>query len=109
MVLEVDIQIKNEFLSISPLLLLPFIENCFKHGGKGKDGIFRVNISLQQDEKLSLVVENSKKLYPAKNIPGGLGLENVRQRLNLLYPDQHQLLILDREDIYRTELSLRLR
>ncbi|MDW3652246.1 MAG: histidine kinase [Bacteroidia bacterium] len=107
--LEVDIQIKNEFLSISPLLLLPFIENCFKHGGKGKDGIFRVNISLKQDEKLWLVVENSKKQYPqAKKSPGGLGLENVRQRLHLLYPGKHQLLILEREDLYRSELSLHL-
>jgi len=108
--LKIDIQIKNEFLSISPLLLLPFIENCFKHGGKGKDGIFRVSISLQQEEKLSLIVENTKKQYSqAKRSPGGLGLENVRQRLNLLYPNQHQLLILDREDIYRSELSLHLR
>ncbi|MEL6255859.1 MAG: histidine kinase, partial [Bacteroidota bacterium] len=110
LLLTVDIQIQNEFLSISPLLLLPFIENCFKHGGKGKDGIFRVNISLQQKEKLSLVVENSKKQYPqSKSHPGGLGLENVRQRLNLLYPERHQLLILNREDMYRSELTLSLK
>jgi sensor histidine kinase YesM len=87
-----DIQIKDDEIRITPLIILPFIENCFKHGGAGEDGLFHIlyRIKASQNE-MTLLVENS---LPSREVQrkdsGGVGLVNVRQRLAHVYPD-HEL------------------
>lgn len=80
-------------LRIAPMLLLPFVENAFKHSKIEdlKNGWIRIDLRTQPDG-VELKVENSR---PAGGSPkdkvGGIGLRNVRRQLELLYPDQHTL------------------
>lgn len=105
---QADIAVQNDSMSIAPLLLLPFAENCFKHGGVGTDGLFKVEIDLYTDhKKLHFRLRNSKR--KANNAPthsGGVGLENIQKRLNLLYPDRHQLHISNTADHYEVTLEI---
>lgn len=109
--IETNISVQNDNLLVAPLLLLPFAENCFKHGGPGKDGLFRVNIELQADDRnLVFYIWNSKKNgLENKKHSGGLGLQNIRQRLALLYPGRHQLSIHNLPDAHSARLEINMR
>jgi two-component system, LytTR family, sensor kinase len=106
--IDEDIQMKNESLRVAPLILLPFAENCFKHGGPGQDGIFMIRILLHtQSNKLLFNIVNSKKRKnDSSAVQGGIGLDNIRQRLNLLYPGRHQLMIKDDPETYNVSLEI---
>jgi len=98
---------------IAPLLMLPFVENAFKHGVSEQIGQSWVNISVNvTDSGLRLKVSNSK----AEALPhdtdkhyGHIGLQNVRKRLELLYPEDHQLKVMDDEDTFLIVLDLKLK
>ncbi|MBP6812053.1 MAG: histidine kinase [Saprospiraceae bacterium] len=109
--IETDIVVQNDALKVAPLLLLPFAENCFKHGGPDKDGLFWVDIQLYaDDEKLVFQISNSKKNGQERNKhTGGLGLQNIRQRLSLLYPGRHELKIDNQPDAYKVRLEIKIR
>lgn len=98
---------------IAPLLLIPFIENSFKHGLSNQINHGWVNISMQiKGDHLLFEIENSKtpsqpKLTHRKS--GGIGLVNVRRRLNLLYDDRYQLKIKNEPNLYRVILDLNLK
>ncbi len=78
---------------IAPLLLLPFVENAFKHGVSGaNEAWLRIELSVN-DEQLVFLVENSLGEKLDADISSGIGLKNVRRRLELLYPDRHKLSI----------------
>lgn len=110
--LQVDssYSLTNDGVMVAPLILLPFAENCFKHGGVGADGLFRIQINLTSDnQKLTFEITNSKKNGKGNTeINGGVGLENIRQRLNLLYPKRHQLQISDQPATYSVRLEITL-
>jgi two-component system, LytTR family, sensor kinase len=90
---------------IAPLLLIPFVENAFKHGVTD-DPVRPVKIRIAvQDNRVALTVSN-KKNTSQKDANSGVGLVNVRRRLALLYPD-HELLISDNGQTYKTELLLK--
>lgn len=95
---------------IAPLLFIPFIENSFKHGVNNQIGSGYVNINLLiEGEELKLHVENGKPTEALQNSEsGGIGLENVRRRLNLIYPKRHKLQIQDKEDAFIVDLKLKL-
>ncbi len=109
--MQTNIAVLYDGLQVAPLLLLPFAENCFKHGGPGPDGLFSVNIQLQANEhQLVFYITNSKKNGVVKSPQtGGLGLQNIRQRLSLLYPDNHVLFIENRPDAYHVRLEINIR
>jgi len=83
----------SEF-KVAPLLLFPFIENSFKHGAskKVKEVWIKIRIATTP-QSLVLEVENNRYLDQAlrSQISGGVGLENVRKRLDIHYPKQHTL------------------
>lgn len=95
--------------SIEPMLLIPFVENAFKHGlGLVKDPC--IEIELNDDKKaLFFSVSNkvSKQHSEKKDESSGIGLANVRRRLELLYPDQHELKIEEKADSYLIELKIK--
>jgi hypothetical protein len=95
---------------IAPLLFIPFIENSFKHGVNNQIGTGFVHIELDvQGEDLHLTVANGKSgQAKEENGTGGIGLENVRRRLSLLYPKKHDLKITEDENTYRVDLKLHL-
>jgi two-component system, LytTR family, sensor histidine kinase AlgZ len=96
---------------IAPLIMLTFIENAFKHGASNTVGEAWVNIDLQvQNNQLKLKVANSKPETTAADANrhhGHIGLQNVRKRLDLLYPSAHQLKIMnDDEDTFLVVLEM---
>jgi two-component system, LytTR family, sensor kinase len=102
--------IKNDFL-IAPLILIGFVENAIKHVSHHKDRKNTVHIQLSNDDKTFFVkIRNSKDGFPMKEINGhgGIGLNNVKRRLELLYPGKHQLDLTETENYYLTELRLQL-
>jgi sensor histidine kinase YesM len=98
-------------IRIAPLLMLPFVENAFKHGVSNQlsDGWIRIDI-LMQDDTLVLKVENSKNtmLTPGQKPVSGIGLQNVRKRLELIYPDRYSLQLLDDVETYLAILRITL-
>ena len=98
----------NDKIKVSPLILLPFVENCFKHGGATAAGIFWINLKLKvYDNKFVFNIENSKKKKKNKTTNGGVGLQNIQQRLSLIYPNLHHLEIDDNEDFFSVLLEVK--
>jgi len=96
--------------SIAPLLLLPLVENAFKHISHHMEKTNFVHIRLSaQACNFTLQVINSKDPSPTKNQPGGIGLPNVKRRLELLYPGKHELEINEEKNVYSIRLQLNLR
>jgi two-component system, LytTR family, sensor kinase len=106
--IKMDIEVQNDSIKVAPLMLLPFAENCFKHGGIGQDGIFRIKILLRvDDKKLDFQIENSKKKHKENShTNGGAGLLNIQKRLILLYPDRHELRVDESPGSYNVKLEL---
>ncbi len=95
---------------IAPLMFIPFLENSFKHGLNQQIEKCFVNIVLNVDEDyLHFFIENGKPDYippPSQHRSGGIGLVNVRQRLNLLYPKSYELSIDDTPKSYAVNLMI---
>ncbi|MDT3404630.1 sensor histidine kinase [Mucilaginibacter terrae] len=102
--------LENKF--IAPLIMLPFVENAFKHGTSEKQGDVWININLSvSGNLLKFKVSNSKpdsSPADAQKHHGHIGLQNVKKRLELLYPSAHQLKIFDDDDAYLIVLELEL-
>lgn len=94
---------------ISPLILIPFIENAFKYGlNPERESDIAVAITIE-DTKLNLYVKNNKVVERiSEEEMSGMGMENTRQRLNYLYPNKHKLLIFDNNDVFEVKLSITL-
>jgi two-component system, LytTR family, sensor kinase len=97
---------------IAPLILIPFIENAFKHGLKSaidQDAYCFVHLNLHR-ALLEFSVVNSKPdhIVQHQDKIGGIGLVNVQRRLNLLYPDQYKLKITNQINEYSVHLKLKL-
>ena len=92
---------------IEPLLLIPFVENAFKHGILS-DADVPAKIKLEvTDGQFRFSCQNKINNYQ-KDSGSGIGLENVKRRLNLLYPERHELKISEREDTFFVDLTLEL-
>jgi two-component system, LytTR family, sensor kinase len=106
---EVEGEIRDQ--QIAPLLLVTFLENAFKHGAPAGNETSYIRIFLQVLEKdFNFRIENTKGQVDDVE-PGiwkGMGLENVRRRLSLLYPGKHSLDISDQDDRFVVQLHLQL-
>ncbi|HXS38036.1 MAG TPA: histidine kinase, partial [Flavipsychrobacter sp.] len=98
----------NGSLKVAPLLLITFIENAFKYVGFNECKENKIDIHLtHENDNLMFRILNTKD--PFINQPersSGLGIANAKRRLELLYPNRHQLQINDREDSYEITLNL---
>jgi len=97
---------------IAPLLLINFIENAFKHGVKSNidHAFIRINLYIY-DKTLTMITENSKPVNSEAQgfeKDKGIGIENVKKRLALLYPKRHQLSFKEETNTYTTTLKIRL-
>jgi hypothetical protein len=111
---NMDIKIKlpenlDKFL-VAPLLLLPLVENCFKHGTSKMLDHSWINIQADLKENvLNVKLMNSKPDHvPSGNAHHGIGLINLRKRLELLYPGKYELKILPEADLFVVALKLEL-
>ncbi|MFY7813787.1 MAG: histidine kinase, partial [Chryseobacterium taeanense] len=93
-------------LSISPMILVPFVENAFKHGDFRNKG-FEMRIS-DENKILHFYLLNYKK-EKMKDPVSGIGIENVRKRLEILYPQRYILDIKDLEKEFVVDLKINLR
>ena len=97
---------------IAPLMLIVFIENSFKHfsAARGQGAFVHISIELK-DDMLHMKASNSvdPDYAPQKKVSrGGIGLKNVRQRLNLIYPQKHTLTIRQEPMYFEMDLTINL-
>lgn len=109
--INIDLPDENTELKIPPLLFIPFIENAFKHGVSYREKSF-IKVAMTSDvNKISFNCENSvaadKKEKHDEN-HSGIGLENVKKRLQLLFPGKHQLNIEAKEEVFLVVLDIEL-
>lgn len=96
--------------TIETMLLIPFVENAFKHGVSYIDHPFiRIDLAVK-DGLLDLKAANkfNNEMDKSKDDSSGIGLSNVRSRLRLVYPDKHQLLIHSEANLFSIHLTLKL-
>lgn len=97
-----------ENVEVPPLLFIPFIENAVKHNTDGNNNSYVYTIFKIEGTSLTFICENSKPLNPVKKKVGGLGLANIRRRLDLLFGKDYSLELEDTESSYKVILKLKL-
>ncbi|MFA5327299.1 MAG: histidine kinase [Prolixibacteraceae bacterium] len=107
---ELQIDFPKDFpdFSIPPLLFVPFVENAFKHGISYRDRSF-ITIQMKiEGNRVHFYSENSigKSNQPEDLQHSGIGLENVKKRLNLLFAGKHELKISSNETTFKVDLSI---
>ncbi len=106
---EVILNIEGDFTGaqIAPLLLLPLAENCFKHGIGKSYGTIEIDIQYSGDE-LHFSTRNSieRRENPLNHNEGGIGILNVEKRLNLLYPNKHQLKFTNEAGLFNVDMTI---
>jgi sensor histidine kinase YesM len=105
-----DVPANTDDLFIAPLLLLPFVENTFKHGASQMLDQPWVSLSITiNNEFMSMKLLNGKpENYRPNSKNSGIGIENVRRRLDLLYHDKYSLEITDDQDVFIVDLKMQL-
>jgi len=97
--------------SISPLLMIPIVENAFKYVSSDRDRKNFLHIEVSRlDAGLRFTCVNTKTSYPLTDVikTKGIGLRNVRRRLELIYPDRHSLLVRNEENTFEVQLRIAL-
>ncbi|HMG67597.1 MAG TPA: histidine kinase [Chitinophagaceae bacterium] len=108
--LEINVELAEQVdgYSIAPLLLLPFVENCFKHGTSNIIEKPWINLHIQlKDGKLIVKLVNGKALNSRYN-RNGIGISNVKTRLELLYSEKHELTVIDEDEVFGISLMIAL-
>ncbi|QNA45426.1 sensor histidine kinase [Lacibacter sediminis] len=101
---------KSDDLYIAPLLLLPFVENCFKHGASNMLQNPWINLTVEvKDTTLVMKLMNGKTALKVNgHSTQGIGIKNVQQRLDLLYKDRYDLQIHEEDEVFVVDLRLEL-
>ena len=106
-IIPIDFSVSGEpgSVTVPPMILLPFVENTFKHGvSNAHPTPIRIEINIKEGQ---LVLTTHNHVHSAKTEPpGGFGLENVRRRLDLLFPGKYRLDIDQSDGCYAVRLSL---
>ena len=109
--IECTSHIDNSTIEIYPMLLLPLLENAYKHCSVNVEGKHFINISInQQQDIFNFEIENSQAVgntYNDKEV-SGVGLKNVQENLKIVYPNKHQFNIYNNDVIYKVNLTIHL-
>jgi two-component system, LytTR family, sensor kinase len=103
--IELHISITDKSLKVAPLIFIAFVENSFKFSTRDDNRINRIRISLQQMDN-KIVFECANSYEKEGEGTGGIGLSNVKRRLELLYKDKHALTARKDQGIYSVQLIL---
>lgn len=115
--LRLDKSVKLEYyspenipaLQIAPMLLIPFIENAFKHGVNSEQkSHIKIELTMNKNELQLSVANNKVDIQHSISERSRLGIENTRHRLNLIYPSKHLLVINDTEKQFSVSLHINL-
>ena len=99
----------SDNIIIPPMLLTPFVENAFKHGKKrGKDKGIEIDLTINSEKELKFFISNDIEIINSQEVrkDEGVGLKNVKRRLELLYPQKHLLQISEKDDKFIVELKI---
>lgn len=92
---QMEVDLDDPKQHIAPLLLLPLVENAFKHGASEQRDAARISIAIALKNKVLIAkIENSKPAETMEHV-SGIGLKNLRRQLDLLYPGRHELEVVD--------------
>jgi two-component system, LytTR family, sensor kinase len=108
---DIILNIEGDFSGslIAPLLLLPLVENCFKHGLGKNRGTIQIDI-IYSAHQLHFCTKNpvARRENSVNQDFGGIGIKNVEKRLNLLYPEKHFLRISEEVGLFIVDLKIKL-
>ncbi|GLU52316.1 sensor histidine kinase [Dyadobacter frigoris] len=107
----IEFQVDGNYLNkqIAPLILISFIENAFKYGvNPEQKSLIKITITADRDELILHVCNNKVRINHSEESSGGIGINNTRTRLQLLYPAKHQLIIEDNAENFIIDLKLNL-
>ncbi len=106
--LEKNFPVINQPIQVAPLLFISFIENAFKHGIDAlQPSYIKVSMTVHHDE-INYIVTNSSFPQKDKITDSGIGLENLKKRLELLYPTKYMLVTKEENATYIAKLTLKL-
>nr|WP_321408170.1 sensor histidine kinase [uncultured Carboxylicivirga sp.] len=106
--LHVDIQQVETNLQIMPMLFIPFVENAFKHSNINQGGGISVKLHLHQDNLTFICSNTIGSIHKTIDKVGGVGLENTKRRLEMLYAGNYKLSITQKELTYTVKLTITL-
>jgi LytS/YehU family sensor histidine kinase len=105
-----NFSVADTYQTIEPMLLIPFVENAFKHGyGLIKNPVIDISLKTTNDGLVFEVKNKYDDTNLQKDKTSGIGLTNVKRRLELLYHNDYQLLISQKENWFMVKLSLQLK
>ncbi len=105
--LDIDLEVGKQMNEmIAPLLLLPLVENAFKHTDRKDDVASTIAIHFDLEDDFCFRIKNPIRITNASKGNGGIGLENLRKRLELIYPARHELNIKQDDGCFDVELRL---
>ena len=105
--LNIDLKAGRQLnIVLAPLLFLPLVENCFKHAARKENEASEISIRLTTDTDLVFKVKNPVGERDQNHKNGGIGLDNLKKRLELIYPQKHQLIINETDHHFEVELRL---
>jgi two-component system, LytTR family, sensor kinase len=105
-IIKADIETPPEGIYISPMLLIPFVENAFKHGLSVSDAAISVSLRFNEGQLQLRVLNRFDPTAPVEQETGGIGLKNVKRRLELLYPGRYNLSITENIDFFVVHLKI---
>jgi len=104
---ELKIEGNTDHRTIAPMLLIPFVENAFKHGGKTHTPGIIIHLNVEPDQiRFEITNYLKRNLLVQKDKLGGIGLQNTKRRLELLYPGKHNLSIIEENDQFIVKLLI---
>jgi len=107
--INLKISIENDGFNIYPMLLLPLIENSFKHGIKGNLDDTFINITMDQKEgSFNFIIENNSLEGNGNNSneSSGVGLENIQKNLDIVYPNNYTFTTINVNNIFTVQLTI---
>lgn len=103
--IDLDISIEDKTIKVAPLIFIVFVENAFKFSSREDNRINTIRIRLQQTAK-QIIFECTNSYEGPAQATGGIGLNNVKRRLELLYKDRYTLTITNEQGTYYVHLIL---
>lgn len=108
--LSISLDVKNETdkIFIEPMMLIPLVENCFKHCNfdSFQGAYVAIHLSTEGDKFEFETINTKDDWEKSKDTVGGVGLENIRQRLSILYPERHSFTIKDEPTLFTLRLTI---
>jgi two-component system, LytTR family, sensor kinase len=91
--------------TIAPVLLLPLVENAFKHGVAPQQAVW-IDIALRREQSTMVMEIKNKKPISSNVVASGVGIKNLRKRLELIYPNSHELTIYNEPELFKIVLKI---